>query len=69
MADLPHNPNLEFSTGEDSVIASVHYSTTAQAVEESDAAAEEAQPSGEDAVTELRADSDRDSDSVTGTAT
>lgn len=59
VADLPHNPDIEFSTGEDVVIVMVQYSTTAQA-------AEEALPTGEDAVTELRAD--RDSDSVTGTA-
>lgn len=68
VADLPHNPNLEFSTGEDIVIAAVHYSTTAQANDEITTEAEEAQPSGEAAVTELRADSDRDSDSVTGDA-
>jgi large subunit ribosomal protein L25 len=66
VADLPHNPNLEFSTGEDVVIASVHYSSTAQAVEETAAEAEEAQPSSEAAVTEQRAGADRDSDSVTG---
>ncbi len=68
VADLPHNPKLEFSTGEDIAIVAVHYSTTAQAVEEIAAEAEEAQPSGDDAVTELRAGDDPDSDSVTGTA-
>ncbi|MDQ2686996.1 MAG: 50S ribosomal protein L25 [Armatimonadota bacterium] len=60
VADLPHNPDVEFTTGEDVVIVMVQYSTTAQAVEESDTAAEEAQPTGENA--------DSGSDSVTDTA-
>ena len=70
VADLPHNPRLEFTAAEDIAIASVRYSRTAQAVEEADqsVAADEAPPAGSDAVTELRADADRDSDSVTGTA-
>jgi large subunit ribosomal protein L25 len=68
VADLPHNPDIEFSTGEDVVIVSVQYSAMAQADVESDTATEEAQPTGEDAVTEMRADADRASDSVTGTA-
>lgn len=68
VADLPHNPKIEFSTGEDVAIVAVHYSTTAHAVEEIVAEAEEAQSSADAAGTELRADTDRDSDSVTGTA-
>ncbi len=68
VSDLPHNPKLEFTAAEDTAIASLHYSRTAQAVEEADQAVVDAEPTGADAVTELRADSDRDSDSVTGTA-
>ncbi len=70
VADLPHNPKLELTAGEDVAIAAVHRSKTAQDVGAADdAAAEAAQGlTGEDAVTELRADSDRSSDSVTGTA-
>jgi len=71
VSDLPHNPNLEFTTGEETAIAAVHYSRTAQAVEEADVAAAEvaaeAEPAGSDAVTELRSDADANSDSVTGT--
>ena len=67
VSDLPHNPKLEFTTGEETAIAAVHYSRTAQAVEEADVAAAEAEPTGADAVTELRADADANSDSVTGT--
>ncbi len=67
VSDLPHNPKLEFTTGEETAIAAVHYSRTAQAVEEADVAAAEAEPAGADAVTELRADADANSDSVTGT--
>lgn len=63
VSDLPHNAKLEFTTGEETAIAAVHYSRTAQAAE--DAAPE---PVGADAVTELRADADQNSDSVTGTA-
>jgi large subunit ribosomal protein L25 len=65
VADLPHNPKVTFTTHEEVAIASVHVSTTAQQVEEAAAVAEEAL-SGEDAVTELRADSDSSSDSLTG---
>ncbi len=67
VSDLPHNPTLEFTTGEETAIAAVHYSRTAQAVEEADVAAAEAEPTGADAVTELRSDADANSDSVTGT--
>ncbi len=67
VSDLPHNPKLEFTTSEDTAIAALHYSRTAQAVEEADEAAAEAEPTGTDAVTELRADADAASDSVTGT--
>lgn len=65
VSDLPHNPKLEFTSAEDIVIASLHTSRIAQDVEAADEAAE---PTGTDAVVELRADADRDSDSVTGTA-
>ena len=65
VADLPHNPKITFTTHEDVAIAAVHVSTTAQQVEEAEATAEEAL-SGQDAVTELRADSDAGSDSITG---
>ncbi len=70
VADLPHNPKLEFMATEDVAIAAVHMSKTAHDVEEADdAAAEAAQGlTGEDAVTEMRSDADRDSDSVLGTA-
>ena len=71
VSDLPHNPKLEFTTGEETAIAAVHYSRTAQAVEEADVAAAEvaaeAEPTGADAVTELRSDADAKTDSVTGT--
>ena len=67
VSDLPHNPKLEFTTGEETAIAAVHYSRTAQAVEEADVAAAEAEPTGADAVTELRSDADANSDTVTGT--
>ncbi|MBV9852746.1 MAG: 50S ribosomal protein L25 [Armatimonadetes bacterium] len=66
VADLPHNPKIEFTTNEDIAIASVHVSRTAQDVEEADAAVTESALTGQDAVTELRADADRDSDTVTG---
>jgi large subunit ribosomal protein L25 len=70
VADLPHNPKVEFVQTEDVPIASLHVSTTAQQVEDADSAvaAEEAEPHGADAVVELRADADRNSDTVTGTA-
>lgn len=67
VSDLPHNANLEFTAGEGTAIASVQYSRTAQIAEE-DAASTGAdtEPAGADAVTELRADADVKSDSVTG---
>ncbi len=70
VADLPHNPKLEFTAGEDVAIAAVHVSKTAQDVEEADVAAADHLPgvTGEDDVTEMRADVDRDSDTVLGTA-
>ena len=64
VSDLPHNALLEFTSGEETAIAALHYSRTAQAVEEADAAIVE--PTGTDAVTELRASDDVNSDSVTG---
>ena len=66
VSDLPHNPLLEFTSGEETAIAALHYSRTAQALEEADVAAE-AEPTGADAVVELRADADANTDSVTGT--
>ncbi len=66
VSDLPHNPKLEFTSGEETAIAALHYSRTAQAVEEADIAAAEAEPTGADAVVELRADADASTDSVTG---
>lgn len=71
VSDLPHNPKVEFTTGEEVAIAAVHVSTTAQDVEAADEAVAEAAAeavTGEDAVTEMRADADRDSDTVLGTA-
>jgi len=65
VSDLPHNPLLEFASGEETAIAALHYSRTAQAVEEADVAA--AEPTGADAVIELRSDADANTDSVTGT--
>ena len=65
VADLPHNPKVEFTTHEDAAIVAVHVSKTAQQAEEDAAAAEV--PAGADAVTELRADADAKSDSITGT--
>lgn len=69
VADLPHNPKLEFMAGEEVAIAAVHRSKTAQDVEQADEAAAEAAAdlTGADAVTEMRSDADRDSDSVVGT--
>ena len=66
VSDLPHNPLLEFTSGEETAIAALHYSRTAQALEEADVAAE-AEPTGADAVVEIRADADASTDSVTGT--
>ena len=67
VSDLPHNPKLDFTSGEATAIAALHYSRTASAVEEADAAVPEAALSGQDAVTELRASDDPNSDTVTGT--
>lgn len=60
VADLPHNPKLEFSIADDQAIASVHVSRVAQDVETS--AAEAAAAS--DAVTEVSTDADTSSDSA-----
>ena len=69
VADLPHDPKVTFTTHEEVAIVAVHVSTTAQQVEADEATApvSEEALSGPDAVTELRASSDPDSDSVTGT--
>ena len=64
VSDLPHNAKLEFTSAEETAIASVHYSRTAQAVEEADA---EAEPTGADAVVELRSEPDASTDTITGT--
>ena len=64
VSDLPHNAKLEFTTPEDTPIAAVHYSRTAQAVEAADDAVSAL--TGEDAVVELRADADASSDTITG---
>jgi len=71
VSDLPHNPKVEFTSAEDAAIASVHYSRTAEAVEEINA--EEAAGAvpvsaltGEDAVVDLRASAKVESDTVTG---
>lgn len=66
VSDLPHNPKLEFTTPEDTTIAAVHYSRTAQAVEEADEAVPVSALTGEDTVVELRADADASTDTVTG---
>ena len=66
VADLPHNPKVEFTTHEDAAIVAVHVSRTAQQAEE-DAAVSEGALTGADAVTELRADADGNSDTITGT--
>ena len=65
VADLPHNAKLEYTAGEDITVAALHYSRTAAAVEEADTAAAEAEPTGLDAVTELRSDSDPATDTIT----
>ena len=69
VADLPHNPQVTFTTHEDVSIVAVHISTTARQVEESAATAPVSEDTitGQDALTELRADKDQASDSVTGT--
>ncbi len=71
VSDLPHNPAIEFTSAEDMAIVSLHYSRTAEAIEE--IAQEEAAGAvpvdaltGEDAVVELRASDKPGSDSVTG---
>ena len=63
VADLPHTEKLEFTTSEDTAIVAVHVSRTA---EQADQDAADAAGTGDDAETELRADGDRASDSVTG---
>lgn len=63
VSDLPHDPKLEFLTAEDTTIVSMH---VARVAAEPETVVEAL--TGEDAVTELRADEDRESDSVTGTA-
>ncbi len=62
VSDLPSNSKVEYAIPMDAPVASVHISTTAQEVAEAD----EAIPS-DDQVTDLRADADANSDSVTGT--
>ena len=71
VADLPHNPKVDFTSAEDLAIVSLHYSRTAEAVEainEEEAAG--AVPvdalTGEDAVTDLRASAKEGSDTITG---
>ena len=71
VADLPHNPRVEFTSADDLAIVSLHYSRTAEEVEtinEEEAAG--AVPvdalTGEDAVTDLRASNKVESDTVTG---
>ena len=71
VADLPHNPKIEFTSAEDAAIVSLHYSRTADAVEElvqaEDAGAvPESALTGEDAVVELRASAKEGSDTITG---
>lgn len=70
VADLPHNPKLEFAASDDVAIAAVHVSKVAHDVEDADAEAADHLPgvTGQDDVTEMRSDADRDSDSVVGTA-
>jgi len=63
VADLPHNPTLEYTAGEEITIAALHYSRTAAAVEEADTA--EADLSGQDAVTEMRSSNDPSTDTIT----
>lgn len=59
VSDLPHNPKLEFTTAEDTAIAAVHYSRTAQAVDEADvAAAAEAEPAAAEAAVEPAGDAE-----------
>ncbi len=71
LADLPHNPALEFTGAEDLAIASLHYSRTAEAVEEilkeeAEGVVPESALTGEDAVVDLRASAKEGSDTVTG---
>lgn len=71
VSDLPHKRALAFSGAEDQAIVSLHYSRTAEAIEEIQAeeaagAASEAALTGADAVVELRASAKAGSDSITG---
>ena len=71
VSDLPHNPKIEFTSAEDAAIVSLHYSRTAEAVEEIEqeeaaGAVPESALTGEDAVVELRASAKEGSDTVTG---
>ena len=74
VADLLHPAGVEFTTADDIAVAAVHASSVAQEVLAADEATAEhlaeigTVPHGEDAVTELRADADQNSDTVTGTA-
>jgi large subunit ribosomal protein L25 len=67
--DLPHNPKVIFTTPEEVAIVAVHVSTTVRQVEAAEATAPVSEEvlTGQDAVTELRADKDPASDSITGT--
>lgn len=71
LADLPHNPALEFTGAEELAIASLHYSRTAAEVEETlkedaEGVVPESALTGEDAVVDLRASAKVESDTVTG---
>ena len=71
VADLPHNPKVDFTSAEDLAIVSLHYSRTAEAIEEINAeeaagAVSEAALTGGDAVVELRASDKVDSDTIMG---
>ena len=66
VSDLPHNPKLEFTSPEDTAIAAVHYSRTAQAIEDAIDAVPVSALTGEDAVVELRASDKVESDTITG---
>lgn len=71
LADLPHNPAVEFTGAEDLAIASLHYSRTAAEVEETlkedaEGVVPESALTGEDAVVDLRASAKVESDTITG---
>ena len=71
VSDLPHNPKIEFTSAEDAAIVSLHYSRTAEAVEEIEqeeaaGVVPESALTGEDAVVELRASAKEGSDTITG---